>query len=114
MIWRREALSDFEPDTGYPGGDPLGVPGGLRSRIYQRRANAKRFALIVEGRMAEATGRDPKDYACCSGRECGCHGETNAEVWARRVAEFPRLMEGPTIQCREVGDWVDAEPQGAA
>jgi hypothetical protein len=114
VIWRRERGEVYEHNTGATAYDDS--PGGLHSRIYQRRRPAERLALIVAGTidgMAKATGIDPDDYACCSGRECGCGGLRNRDVWAKRIAEFPRLIEGPTIQVREVGEWEpapDSEP----
>lgn len=109
VIWRREVGEVYEHDTGATDYDDS--PGGLRSRIYQRRHAAERLALIISGgtdNMAKATGDDPDDYACCSGSECGCGGLTNRDAWAKRAAEFPTLIEGPTIQAREVGEWEPA------
>lgn len=105
LIWRRESGDVYDPDTG--AWDHDDSPGPLRSRIYQRQAPARRLALILQGRMAEATGEDPDDFACCSGHECGCGGELKRDVWAKRGAEIPPLIEGPTIQRRTVGEWAD-------
>jgi hypothetical protein len=111
LIWRRESGYVYDHETGADDYDDS--PGPLRSRIYQRRAPAERLALILQGRMAEATGLDPDDFACCSGWECGCGGKTNAEVWAEKAEEIPPLVEGPTIQRREVGKW-EAAPASPA
>lgn len=83
---------------------------GLRpaTKRYATREAAERWALIVQGRMQEATDKDPDDYACCPGGYadmCGCYGRTNAQVWAQRTAEVPPLIEGPVIQTRPVGEW---------
>jgi len=77
-----------------------------KTRIYQRRAPAEHLSLILEGRQAEAfPDKTPDDFACCNGRECGCGGESNAEVWERRNAEFAPLEDGPRIEVRTVGEW---------
>lgn len=112
VIWRRERGRFYDWETGAE--DYSDAPGPLHSRIYQRPVYARRLALILQGRMAEATGDDPDDYACCSGRECACRGETNADAWAARAEGMPPLLEGPTIQRREVGEWSDAPESGGA
>lgn len=105
VIWRREVGSSYSSETGYEYDDS---PGGLRSRIYQRPIYARRLALILRGAMAEALDLDPDDFACCSGRDCGCGGLTNQQVWDKKAENIPPLVEGPTIQRRTVGEWADA------
>ena len=81
---------------------------GLRKayKLYQTRRAAERWALIVQGRLAEVIpDEDPDDLACCSGRECGCHGVTNAQAWAEQTARVPRLVHGPVVEARAVGSW---------
>src|SRR4051812_35369570 len=82
VVWQREGVSK-------------------RTARYRSRAQAERKALILQGRMVEATGEDPNDYACCSGRECGCRGVTKAQAWAERAEQVPPLVFGPVIQARE-------------
>jgi hypothetical protein len=82
--------------------------GRKRSTIFQTRKAAERYVLVLQGRRAEWTGAKPEDYACCSGWECGCRGQTNAEVWAEIEARIPPLEEGPTIEQRAVGGWAEA------
>jgi hypothetical protein len=76
------------------------------TRIYQSEAPARRMALVLEGRLAEAfPSTDPAAAACCNGYQCTCEGETNAEVWAKRHDEFPPIVDGPFIERRTVGAW---------
>jgi hypothetical protein len=76
------------------------------TRIYQSEAPARRMALILEGRLAEAfPDIDPNALACCDGRECQCDGSTNADAWAKRHDEFPPILDGPHIERRTVGVW---------
>lgn len=85
--------------------------GADQTRIYQSRKAAERRALLVQGRMAEATGEDPAAVACLggAGQYCGCpttcRERTNAEVWDERGAEIPSLVMGPVIEQRTVGEW---------
>lgn len=78
-----------------------------QSRIYQSRNSALRRSLLVQGRMAEATGDDPSDMACghcdCAGE---CRGQTHAEMWAKVAARISPLVAEPTIEVRDVGDWL--------
>lgn len=79
-----------------------------KTKIYQARAAAERWALIVQGRLQEVTGDDPDDYACCSGSECGCRGVTNEQAWADQSRRIPALVSGPEIEQRWTGSWVAA------
>jgi hypothetical protein len=79
--------------------------------VYQTRKAAHRWWLIVQGRMAEATGRDPDAYACCSGDMCGCGGKTNADLWAETAERIPPLKLA-RIEVRNVGPW-DMLEEGA-
>ena len=91
VIWRREAT-----------GRVVVFVAGLGA------VAARRLALILRGAMAEALDLDPDDFACCSGRDCGCGGLTNQQVWDKKAENIPPLVEGPTIQRRTVGEWADA------
>ena len=85
VVWKREGLR-------------------TKSRRYARVGQAERYLQIVEGRMAEATGLNPEAAACCDGWQCGCQGQTNAEVWAEVAARVPPL-EWVRIEARPVGAW---------
>ncbi len=89
---------------------------GLRpkTRIFQRRQAAERLMLVLEGRLAEVTGLDPDDYACCSGFECACYGASNAQVWAKERAALPPLVQGPELQERNVAPWATVNERRAA
>lgn len=76
---------------------------GIRTKLYQDRAAAERWALILQGKMAEATGLDPEAYACCDGRDDGCGGRTNEQVWADRPGQ-PPLVE-LALEVRAVRPW---------
>lgn len=77
----------------------------VKHRIYQRRQSAARWALILQARMAEATGLDPDDDWCCRTAGCACEGRTNAEHWAQRFEAIHPLVAPPTIERRDVGPW---------
>lgn len=94
--WRRDSDDGF-PDTRPP-----------RFKIYQKRKDAERWIAILKGTILEHDGVDPDDYACCAGYDCGCRGETNRERVESRYANVPPLIEGPTLQVREVGQWREA------
>lgn len=93
----------------------------MRSAIYQRPGAARRKALFVAGKMAEATGHSPDDIHCESlwrsggvSPKCSCKGGecqqlTNGEVWGAFGKDIPPLAEGPTIEAREVGEWKELE-----
>ena len=54
---------------------------------------------------------DPDDLVCCSGYECGCHGETveqAREAERERYARIPAIVFGPIIESRPVGEWETA------
>jgi hypothetical protein len=76
-----------------------------RTRIWQTRDAAECHALVIQGRMVEATGKDPEAFRCCDGNECDCGGATNAQVWARQSEGVPPLTIGPVIDARTVGEW---------
>lgn len=81
-----------------------------RSKLFQTKGAADRWALRLQGKMAEATGHDPEAHHCCPGSyECGCGGETWAEMWAKQAARFPPLV-ALMIDERDVGVWRKGEP----
>lgn len=82
---------------------------GPRTAVYQTEAGARRKALVLQGRMAEATGLDPDAKWCCNGNYCPCDGRTNQQEWDRVQAELPPLTFGPVIERRPVGEWQSAE-----
>lgn len=84
-----------------------------RSKRFRSRAQAERKALILQGRVAEATGEDPNAYACCPGTRdywCGCGGITKGEAWAQTARQVPPLVYGPVIETRTFSAtaWEDA------
>lgn len=76
-----------------------------RRTIRQTEAAAQRFALVLQGRLAEATGLDPDGYSCCDGYECGCGGRSRAQDWAAATSRIASLIYGPVIESRSVGSW---------
>lgn len=86
VVWQREGLS-------------------RRTALRQTLAGAERLALVLQGRMEEATGRSRDELACCSGRECSCGGETLGEAWEARTRQIPSLVAVPLIESRKVGPW---------
>ena len=80
-------------------------------RIYQTWRAAERRMLMFGPEPWRAWGGDPGAYACCSGRECGCYGQT-----VRQQAEEVRVamptLEYARIEVREVGEWC-AEQEAA-
>ncbi len=74
-----------------------------KRRLYQRRDAAEKFVRLLRGESRAA--EDPDAFACCSGYDCGCGGVTNAEAWEARYGDMPRLVIGPVLASRPVGDW---------
>lgn len=77
-------------------------------RMYETEDAARRCALKLQGRMAEAyPDLDPEDTWCCatSNYACPCGGETYVERWKRESALVPPLVLGPEVDSREVGEW---------
>lgn len=80
-----------------------------RRKIFGRRDAAERYVKRLQGELEPLPELgDPDDYACCSGRECGCHGVTVAQAREQereRYSRFPPLVYGPVLQERPVGTW---------
>lgn len=81
-----------------------------RQKVFGLRESAERYALILQGRLEAAwPDRDPDAFVCCAGSwDCGCGGMTWADEWARQRdqrREVPRLVWGPVIDSRAVGEW---------
>ncbi len=77
-----------------------------RRKLYQRRDAAEKWMRRL---TAESfANENPDDYACCSGYYCGCGGISNAEAWEQQYGQMPRLVIGPTLESRPVGDWTAA------
>ena len=102
------------------GDEDLPLEGGpfvyTKRKRYDSFAGARRFALLVQGRQAEAfPDHDPEGYMCCGGYECGCGGVSWAEHWE---AENARIVKkyGPVVSFRidrrPVGDWAEANHLG--
>jgi hypothetical protein len=82
--------------------------GRLHIVHYQRRPAAERRVELLHGRIDPWEGRDPLDYDCCSGAECGCRGRTVEEArteWRANYAGVPPFTVEPVIEAREVGEW---------
>jgi hypothetical protein len=80
-----------------------------RRKIFGRRDAAERYVKRLLGEMPVLPDMgDDDDYACCSGWECGCGGQTVArarEEERKRYARYPALIYGPVLEERPVGDW---------
>jgi hypothetical protein len=84
-----------------------------RRKLFGRRDAAERYVRRLRGELEPLPDRDPDDYECCSGQECGCHGVTVAqarEEERRRYSRFPSLIFGPVLQERPVGPWRAVAP----
>jgi hypothetical protein len=94
--WRREGFTSYS------------------SKTYMDEAKARRWALVVQGRMAEAfPDEDPDACECGDGGpvgQYGCSGQrTKGEKWAERTANLPPLVWGPVLDSRSVGEYEGAE-----
>lgn len=69
-------------------------------RLLQSERAARRLALMLQGRVAEALGVDPEDgcYHCDYTRSV-------ADCAAQQHERFPPLIFGPRIESRPVGEW---------
>ena len=95
-----------------------GEGGRLQHKIYQSEAGARRWALILQGRMSEAyPDTDPEGFPCCDGSaertgwHCGCGGKTWREHWDSVNASFAEVGNqavGVVVECREVEGWTAA------
>lgn len=80
-----------------------------RERLYQSERGARRHALLLQGRIAEATGLLPED---------GCphcdYMRSVEECSESDHLRFPPLILGPRIESRPVGEWTtvsEADPE---
>lgn len=90
---------------------------GSSQKTYMDEAKARRWALIVQGRMVEAFPDEDPESCECGGKNCigsyDCGGNrTKAEKWAERSARVPPLVWGPVIDSRPVGEYEGAEVLG--
>lgn len=72
-----------------------------RRKLYETKRGVDAFVAKLNNPPVES----PDDYVCCSGWECGCQGVTNAEAHDQHYANMPRLIFGPVIESRPVGEW---------
>lgn len=88
---------------------------GPSQKTYMSEAKARQWALVVQGRMAEAfPDEDPESCECggkyCHGPSFECGGtRTKGEKWAERTASLPPLVWGPVLDSRPVGDYEGVE-----
>ena len=83
---------------------------GKNRKLFGSRAGAERWVARLRGELQFIEG-DPDDLVCCSGYECGCHGETveqAREAERERYARIPAIVFGPIIESRPVGEWETA------
>lgn len=82
-----------------------------RSRSYESQPPAERLLAILAGTPDEAFAAmgivNPDEEHCCSGRECGCGGQTHREHDAEYRRELPAL-EYARIEVRDVSEWREA------
>lgn len=76
-----------------------------RVKYTSRKFAERRVALLTSTEPWVLFGKNPDEYECCSGYECGCGGETVREFSDRMRADMPAL-EYAVIEQRQVGPWV--------
>ena len=75
-----------------------------KTRQYQTRRGAERFAGLFGPEPWLLFGKDPDALNCCSDPMCGCTGCTVREDHKERRALYPPL-EYVRIESRPVGEW---------
>ncbi len=89
VVWKREGLK-------------------RKTKRCVRLAKADGLAALLRARTAaevlKLRGVDPEALNCCSGRECGCGGETNLEREEAYRDELPPL-EYCFVEERTIGEW---------
>lgn len=85
VVWQREG---FKP----------------RRKRYATRKAAERFMTLLGPEPWVALGRDPDEYFCCSGAECGCSGLTIREESNARREEMPKI-ESIRLETRRTHPW---------
>ena len=81
--------------------------GTRKVKRYATRKGAERFMALLGPEPWTAFGRRPDDVFCCDGHACGCEGLTVRETMLRDRGDMPYLRSAH-IECRFVGDWVEA------
>ena len=54
----------------------------------------------------KAFGKEPDDYLCCYGGDCGCRGYTYRQQSEAKKAEQPKI-EYIRVEYRHVGPWAE-------
>lgn len=77
-----------------------------KRKLYWSERAAKNRITLMGPEPWKALDLDPDSYACCSGGDCGCGGETVREYMLRSRGDMPPL-EYASIESREVsmGAW---------
>ena len=72
---------------------------------YSRRSSADRLiGLLSSPEPWKFTGKDPDEYECCDGIDCGCTGRTVREAAINQRQSLPKLLS-VSLETREVGEW---------
>jgi hypothetical protein len=87
----------------------VGLP--EKKKRYEHLVRAQRFVMLLGPEPWKALGREPDEYHCCSGRECGCGGMTVREETMNHRENIPAL-EYVRIEQREItlGAWMPNTP----
>jgi hypothetical protein len=75
-----------------------------RRKKFARLASAERFIALLGPEPWLVLGKDPDDFQCCPGNECGCGGATVRESDAAYREGMPDL-EYVRLERRTVGPW---------
>jgi len=76
----------------------------IKSKRFALLGNAKKYMLLLGPTPWEYWGAKADDYACCSGRECGCSGMTNREE-SIKARETMQEIEFIKLEKRKVDEW---------
>jgi len=85
VVWKREGLRP-------------------KRRVFARRGTADKFLLLFGPEPWRYLGKEPDEYVCCSGYQCGCGGETHRKHDEAVRATLPKL-EWVRVESRPVGAW---------
>lgn len=97
VIWKWSAYPAFDCEN-----NPFTFNPHPKMKRYSTHRGAEKFMLLLGPEPWKYFGKNPDDYVCCSGRECGCGGLTYREqAEEKRFAE----IEYVRLEEREVGEW---------
>lgn len=78
---------------------------GRRVKIFALLKSAeRRVSLMTSDKPWEAFGKKAEEYNCCSGRECGCGGQTVEQTFNQVRSSIPKLIF-VEIEERPIGSW---------